>query len=132
MRRGHRTLKDMEILLTDIPIDKITTSMTINPPASIIWAMYIAMAEKKVSAANQLGGTIQNDMLKEYVAQKDLIFVPSGLLCVVVDTVEFGTKEVPRLEYHQHQRLSYPGSRLHGRSGTGLYPGRWVGLCGGA
>ena len=63
-------LKDMETLFDGLPIDKITTSMTINPPASIIWAMYIAMAEKRGIPRHKLGGTIQNDMLKEFAAQK--------------------------------------------------------------
>ncbi len=90
------TLKDMEILFDGLPIDKITTSMTINPPASIIWAMYIAMAEKRGIPRTKLGGTIQNDMLKEFAAQKTFMCPIRPSLRVVTDTVEFGTKEVPR------------------------------------
>jgi methylmalonyl-CoA mutase N-terminal domain/subunit len=70
------TLQDMEILFDGLPIDRITTSMTINPPASVIWAMYIAMAEKRGIPRNKLGGTIQNDMLKEFAAQKTFMCPP--------------------------------------------------------
>ena len=90
------TLKDMEILFDGLPIDRITTSMTINPPASVIWAMYIAMAEKRGIPRNKLGGTIQNDMLKEFAAQKTFMCPPRPSVRLVIDTVEFGTREVPR------------------------------------
>ncbi|MBI4764633.1 MAG: methylmalonyl-CoA mutase family protein [Deltaproteobacteria bacterium] len=90
------TLKDMEILFDGLPIERITTSMTINPPASVIWAMYIAMAEKRGIPRNKLGGTIQNDMLKEFAAQKTFMCPPRPSVRLVIDTVEFGTKEVPR------------------------------------
>ncbi len=90
------TLKDMEILFDGLPIDRITTSMTINPPASVIWAMYLAMGEKRGILRSKLGGTIQNDMLKEFAAQKTFMCPIRPSLRVVTDTVEFGTKEVPR------------------------------------
>jgi methylmalonyl-CoA mutase, N-terminal domain len=90
------TLKDMEILFDGLPIDRITTSMTINPPASVIWAMYIAMAEKRGISRKKLGGTIQNDMLKEFAAQKTFMCPPRPSVRLVIDTVEFGTREVPR------------------------------------
>jgi methylmalonyl-CoA mutase, N-terminal domain len=90
------SLKDMEILFDGLPIDRITTSMTINPPASIIWAMYIAMAENRGIPRTKIGGTIQNDMLKEFAAQKTFMCPIRPSLRLVTDTVEFGTKEVPR------------------------------------
>jgi methylmalonyl-CoA mutase N-terminal domain/subunit len=90
------TLQDMEILLDGLPIDRLTTSMTINPPASILWAMYITVAEKRGIPRHKLGGTIQNDMLKEFIAQKTFMCPPRPSVRVVTDTVEFGTKEVPR------------------------------------
>ena len=90
------TLKDMEDLFEGLPIDKITTSMTINPPASVAWAMYIAMAEKRGIERKRLGGTIQNDMLKEFIAQKTFMCPPEPSVRVITDTVEFGTNEVPR------------------------------------
>ncbi|MBN1225390.1 MAG: methylmalonyl-CoA mutase family protein, partial [Deltaproteobacteria bacterium] len=90
------SLKDMEILFDGLPIDKITTSMTINPPASILWAMYIAMAENRGIDRRIIGGTIQNDMLKEFIAQKTFMCPPKPSMRLITDTVEFGTKEVPR------------------------------------
>ncbi len=89
------TLGDMEILLDGLPLDKISTSMTINSPAAVVWAMYIAAAEKKGVSKGQLRGTLQNDILKEYIAQKEYIFPPEPSMRLVTDTVEFGTKEVP-------------------------------------
>jgi len=90
------TLKDMEILFDGLPVDKITTSMTINPPAAVMWAMYIAMAEKRGIRREIIGGTIQNDMLKEFIAQKTFMCPPKPSMRLITDTVEFGTKEVPR------------------------------------
>jgi methylmalonyl-CoA mutase N-terminal domain/subunit len=90
------TLIDMEDLFAGLPIDKITTSMTINPPAAVIWAMYIAMAENRGIDRRILGGTIQNDMLKEFIAQKTFMCPPEPSLRIITDTVEFGTKEIPK------------------------------------
>lgn len=90
------SLADMEILFRDIPIDTITTSMTINGPAAVIWAMYLAMARKRGIPWEELGGTIQNDILKEYIAQNAYIFPPEPSLRLIVDTFEFGMKYVPR------------------------------------
>jgi len=89
------SLGDMEILLDGLPLDKISTSMTINSPAAVIWAMYIAAAEKKGIPRGQLRGTIQNDILKEYIAQKEYIFPPEPSMRLVTDTIEFGTEQVP-------------------------------------
>ncbi len=90
------TLKDMEILFEGIPLDKVTTSMTINPPASILLAMYIVVAEKQGVRKTAIGGTIQNDMLKEFIAQKTFMLPPKPSLRIIVDTIEYCTKEVPR------------------------------------
>jgi len=90
------SLADMEILFDGIPVDEITTSMTINSPAAVIWAMYIAAAEKRGIPMEVLGGTIQNDILKEYIAQKEFIFPPRPSMRLVVDTFEFGSKYLPR------------------------------------
>ncbi len=89
-------LEDMELLFDGIPMGEITTSMTINGPAAIIWAMYISAAEKQGVPMEKLGGTIQNDILKEYIAQKSFIFPPKPSLRLIVDTFEFGSKYVPR------------------------------------
>jgi methylmalonyl-CoA mutase N-terminal domain/subunit len=90
------TLKDMEILFEGIPLDKVTTSMTINPPASILLAMYIVVAEKQGVSKREIGGTIQNDMLKEFIAQKTFMLPPKPSLRIIVDTIEYCTKEIPR------------------------------------
>jgi len=90
------TLEDMSQLFDGINLEEVTTSMTINPPASIVWAMYIANAEKQGFHRGKLGGTIQNDCLKEFIAQKTLMLPPEPSLRLVTDTVEFGTREVPR------------------------------------
>lgn len=90
------SLADMEVLLDGIPLDKITTSMTINSPAPAIWAMYIAAAEKQGVPMAQLGGTLQNDILKEYIAQKEFLFPPEPSMRLVVDTIEFGAQHMPR------------------------------------
>ena len=90
------SLVDMELLFHNIPLDKITTSMTINGPAAIVWAMYIANAENQGISKNKLGGTIQNDILKEYIAQKSYIFPPEPSMRLIVDTFEYGCKHVPK------------------------------------
>jgi methylmalonyl-CoA mutase N-terminal domain/subunit len=90
------TLKDMEVLFDGIPLDRVTTSMTINPPATVLLAMYIVAAEKQGVDRNDLQGTIQNDMLKEFIAQKTFMLPPEPSLRLIVDTVEFCTREVPR------------------------------------
>jgi methylmalonyl-CoA mutase N-terminal domain/subunit len=86
----------MEILFDGIPLDKVTTSMTINPAAAILLAMYIVVAEKQGISKKEIGGTIQNDMLKEFIAQKTFMLPPKPSLRIIVDTVEYCTKEVPR------------------------------------
>jgi methylmalonyl-CoA mutase N-terminal domain/subunit len=90
------SLADMEILYRDLPLDRITTSMTINSPAAVIWAMYIVNAEKNGFPRAALGGTLQNDILKEYIAQKEFLFPPEPSLRLVTDTIEFGTRQMPR------------------------------------
>jgi methylmalonyl-CoA mutase N-terminal domain/subunit len=89
------SLRDMEVLLDGLPLDRVTTSMTINSPAAIIWAMYIAAAEKRGIGRQKLGGTLQNDILKEYIAQKEFIFPPRPSMRLVTDTVEFAARQMP-------------------------------------
>jgi methylmalonyl-CoA mutase N-terminal domain/subunit len=90
------SLEDMEILFAGIDLENITTSMTINSPASILWAMYLVVAEKQGADWKKISGTIQNDILKEYIAQKEYIYPPAPSMRLVVDTFEFGSKFVPR------------------------------------
>ena len=90
------SLEDMEILFNDIELEKITTSMTINSPASVLWAMYLVVAEKQGADWRKISGTIQNDILKEYIAQKEYIYPPAPSMRLVIDTFEFGSKFTPR------------------------------------
>ncbi len=89
------SLRDMEVLFDGIEMEKVSTSMTINSPAAILWAYYIAAAEKQGADRRKLRGTIQNDILKEFIAQKEYIFPPEPSMRLVVDTMEFGTNELP-------------------------------------
>ena len=89
------SLADLETLFDGIPLDQITTSMTINSPAAIIWAMFIAVAEKQGVPLDKVGGTLQNDILKEYLAQNEYIFPPEPSMRLVSDTVEFATRHMP-------------------------------------
>jgi methylmalonyl-CoA mutase N-terminal domain/subunit len=90
------SLADMERLFDGIPLDKVSTSMTINGPAAILWAFYIATAEKQGISADKLSGTIQNDILKEYIAQKSWLVPPEPSLRITVNTMEYGSKYVPK------------------------------------
>jgi len=125
------SLKDMEILLDGIPLDKISTSMTINSPASIIWAMYLAVAEKQGVRFDQLRGTTQNDILKEYIAQKEYIFPPAPSLRLVVDTFEYGARHVPQWNpisvsgYHIREAGSTAVQELAFTLADGLEYVRW-------
>jgi len=90
------SMADMRILFDRIPMDQVTTSMTINGPASIVWAMYLAVAEERGIPLTALGGTIQNDCLKEYIAQREWIVPVKPAMELVVDSFRFGAREVPR------------------------------------
>ena len=90
------SLEDMEILFSGIDLEKTTVSMTINSPASVLWAMYLVVAEKQGADWEKISGTIQNDILKEYIAQKEYIYPPAPSMRLVVDTFEFGSKFTPR------------------------------------
>ena len=90
------SLADMETLFNGIPLDQITTSMTINAPAAVLWAMYIATGEKQGVSSRQLGGTIQNDILKEYIAQKSWIFPPEPSMRLITDIFAYAAEHVPR------------------------------------
>jgi methylmalonyl-CoA mutase, N-terminal domain len=90
------SLADMEVLFDKIPMGDVTTSMTINSPAAPIWAMYLAVAEKQGADWKKISGTLQNDILKEYIAQKEYIYPPEPSMRLVIDTFEFGAKHTPR------------------------------------
>ncbi|MCP4420329.1 MAG: methylmalonyl-CoA mutase family protein [Chloroflexi bacterium] len=126
------SLKDMEILFDGIPLDQVSTSMTINSPAAIIWAMYIVTAEKQGVPMEKLRGTLQNDILKEYIAQKEYIFPPEPSMRLVTDTVEFGTKHMPQWNtisisgYHIREAGSTAAQELAFTLGDGLEYVRWA------
>jgi methylmalonyl-CoA mutase N-terminal domain/subunit len=90
------TLRDMEVIFDGIPMDQVTTSMTINPPASVLLCMYVAVAEKQGVDLKKISGTIQNDILKEYIAQHSYIFPPEPSIRLVVDTIEYCSKHLPK------------------------------------
>ncbi len=90
------SLADMEALFDQIPLGTVSTSMTINSPAAILWAMYLAVAEKQGVNWDHLSGTLQNDILKEYIAQKEYIYPPKPSMRLVIDTFEFGMRHTPK------------------------------------
>src|SRR5256885_758138 len=109
------SLADMETLFKGIPLDQISTSMTTNAPATILWSMYLAVAEKQGVDWKKLRGTIQNDILKEYIAQKTYIFPPKPSMKLIVDTFEFGTEHVP-----QWNTISISGYHIREAGSTAL------------
>ena len=125
------SLSDMEILLADIPLGKVSTSMTINSPAAILWAMYIAVAEQQGVSPDQLRGTLQNDILKEYTAQKEYIYPPEPSMRLVVDTMEYGSQHVPQWNtisisgYHIREAGSTAAQELAFTLADGLEYVRW-------
>ena len=90
------SLEDMEILFSGIDLEKTTVSMTINSPASVLWAMYLVVAEQQGADWKKISGTLQNDILKEYIAQKEYIYPPAPSMRLVIDTFEFGALQTPR------------------------------------
>jgi methylmalonyl-CoA mutase N-terminal domain/subunit len=126
------SLQDMEILFSEIPIDKVTTSMTINGPAAIVWGFYIANAENRGIDRRIIGGTIQNDILKEYIAQKSFIFPPEPSMRLIVDTFEYGYKEIPRWNtisisgYHIREAGSTAVQELAFTVGDGIEYVKWA------
>src|SRR5574341_243197 len=125
------SLADMEVLLAGLPLEKVSTSMTINSPAAPIWAMYIVAAEKAGVPRDRLEGTLQNDILKEFIAQKEFLFPPEPSMRLVVDTIEFGTREMPRWNtisisgYHIREAGSTAAQELAFTLADGLEYVRW-------
>ena len=125
------SLQDMEILMDGIPLDEVTTSMTINSPAAVIWAFYIAAAENRGIPREKLAGTLQNDILKEYAAQKEYIFPPRPSMRLVTDTIEFGSQYMPHWNtisisgYHIREAGSTAAQELAFTLADGLEYVRW-------
>lgn len=126
------SIADMEILLRDLPLDRITTSMTINSPAAVIWALYIAAAERRGIDRAKLGGTLQNDILKEFIAQNEFVFPPRPSMRLVTDTVEFASRELPKWNsisisgYHIREAGSTAAQELAFTLADGLEYVRWA------
>ena len=115
------TLEDMELLLKDIPLDRVSTSMTINATASVLLCLYIAAARRQGVSEDRLSGTLQNDILKEYIARGTYAYPPRPSMRLVVDVFKYCARPGASLEHHQHKRLPHAGSRRHRRSGACLY-----------
>src|SRR6058998_2936759 len=109
------SLEDMEILFGGIDLEKTTVSMTINSPASVLWAMYLVVAEKQGADWKKVSGTLQNDILKEYIAQKEYIYPPEPSMRLVIDTFEFGVKNVPK-----YNTISISGYHIREAGSTAL------------
>jgi methylmalonyl-CoA mutase N-terminal domain/subunit len=126
------SLADMETLLAGLPLEEVTTSMTINSPAAILWAMYLVVAEKNGAHWKKISGTTQNDILKEYIAQKEYIFPPAPSMRLVVDTIVFGAREVPRWNpisisgYHIREAGSTAAQELAFTLRDGIEYAQWV------
>jgi methylmalonyl-CoA mutase N-terminal domain/subunit len=126
------SLKDMEILFAGIDVDKVTTSMTINGPAPVVWAFYLSNGLKRGVPLSKLGGTIQNDILKEYIAQHSFIFPPEPSMRLIVDTFEYGSRNVPRWNtisisgYHIREAGSTAIQELAFTLSDGLEYARWA------
>jgi methylmalonyl-CoA mutase N-terminal domain/subunit len=126
------SLRDMELLFDQIPLGEVSTSMTINSPAAILWAYYIAAAEKQGVPMAKLRGTLQNDILKEYQAQKEYIFPPEPSMRLVTDTIEYGTRHLPEWNtisisgYHIREAGSTAAQELAFTLGNGLEYVRWA------
>src|SRR5438132_2129279 len=109
------SLEDMEILFAGIDLEQTTVSMTINSPASVLWAMYLAVAEKQGADWKKISGTIQNDILKEYIAQKEYIYPPAPSMRLVIDTFEFGSRFT-----HRFNTISISGYHIREAGSTAL------------
>src|SRR5581483_3249848 len=109
------SLADMEVLFEGIPLGCISTSMTISSPAPMLWAMYLVVAEKQGAKWETLSGTIQNDILKEYIAQKEYIYPPRPSMRLVVDTFEFGSRRAPK-----YNTISISGYHIREAGSTAL------------
>ncbi len=118
------TLADMEVLFDGIKLGDITTSMTINSPAPMIFAMYLVVAEKQGADWKTLSGTIQNDILKEFIAQKEYIFPPRPSMRLITDIFEFCSTDVPTLEHDLGERIPHPRSRRDRAPGARVHAAR--------
>src|SRR5678815_4941827 len=128
------SMADMETLFSGIDLAKVTTSMTINGPAAIIWGLFLANAEKQGVGLDQLGGTLQNDCFKEFIAQKCWCYPPRPALRLVVDTVKFATEHMPKWNsisvsgYHIREAGSTAAQELAFTLKDGIEYVQWLSL----
>ena len=115
------SIEDMAALFDGIPLDRVSTSMTINATAIILLALYVAVARRQGVALSKLSGTIQNDILKEYVARGTYIYPPRASLRIVTDIFAFCTQRAPELEQHLDQRVSHPRGGFDRGAGSGVH-----------
>lgn len=126
------TLRDMEILFDQIPLDQVTTSMTINGPAAVLLGFYVALADKRGIARDKIGGTVQNDCLKEFIAQHAWVVPPRPAMRIVTDSIEFCANEVPRWNsvsisgYHIREAGSTAAQELAFTIADGLEYVKWA------
>ena len=121
---------DMDMLFDGIPLADVTTSMTISGPAVPVFCMYLAAAQRQGADLAALDGTLQTDIFKEYIAQKEWLFPPQPHLRLIGDLMEYCAARDPGLQAAVGLRLPHQGGRLHGRPGTRVHPGRRVRLRG--
>ena len=128
------SLADMEVLFDQIPLADVTTSMTINSPAAVVWAMYLAVAEKQGADWKKISGTLQNDILKEYIAQKEYIYPPEPSMRLVIDTFEFGMKHTPKFNEFRSAAITFARRARrrfrNWRSRCAMASNTWSGACG--
>ena len=115
------SLADMETLFESIPLDRVSTSMTINATAAILLAFYVLAARRQGIDSRRLTGTIQNDILKEYIARGTYIYPPRPAMRIITDLFAWAAVEVPGMEYDFDQRLSHPRGRFHRDPGSGFH-----------
>ena len=123
------SLADMEVLFDEIPLEQVTVSQTINAPASVLLAMYLVVAEKQGADWKKISGTLQNDILKEYIAQKEWIYPIRPAMKLVIDTFRVLHRARASLQPGFSQRISHSRSRRHRHSGTCFHSARWLGVC---
>ena len=120
------SLEDMETIFDSIPLDQVSTSMTINAPAAVLTAMYAAVGEKQGVPLDKLRGTVQTDILKEYIAQKEWAFPPDAHLRIIRDLMVFCTDRMPLVALHQHLWIPHQRSRCERSPGTRIHPRGWI------
>ena len=119
---------DMEVLFDGIDLADVTTSMTISGPAVPVFCMYLVAAERQGADLSTLDGTLQTDIFKEYIAQKEWLFAPEPHLRLIGDLMEYCAARDPALQAAVGLRLPHPRGRLDRRAGAGVHPGRRVRL----